>query len=59
MDRRRRHRTTTLVLLLVMLGSALALTSCAGADQEGTTAHRMSVWVNGTSFGSRHRDPGV
>jgi hypothetical protein len=52
MDHRRRHRTTPIVVLLVMLGSAVALTSCAGADQEGTTAHRMSVWVNGTSFGA-------
>jgi hypothetical protein len=51
MDRRRRHRTTPLVLLLVMLGSALALTSCAGEDQEGSTAHRVSVWVGGTGFG--------
>ena len=29
----------------------LTLTSCAGADQEGSPAHRMSVWVSGTSFG--------
>jgi hypothetical protein len=52
MDPRRRHRTTTLALLFVMLGSALALTSCAGADQQGSAAHRMKVWVNGTSFGA-------
>ena len=31
--------------------AALALTSCAGADQQGSPAHRMSVWVSGTSFG--------
>lgn len=36
----------------VLLGCALTLTSCAGADQEGTSAHRMSVWVSGTSFGA-------
>ncbi len=34
-----------------MTGCALTLTSCAGADQEGSAAHRMSVWVSGTSFG--------
>jgi hypothetical protein len=31
--------------------SALVLTSCAGADQEGSPAHRMSVWVDGTGLG--------
>ena len=35
----------------LMLGSALTLTSCAGADQQGSPAHRMSVWVSGTGFG--------
>jgi hypothetical protein len=34
-----------------MTGCALTLTSCAGADQEGSASHRMSVWVSGTSFG--------
>jgi hypothetical protein len=34
-----------------MIGCALTLTSCAGADQEGSAAHRMSVWVSGTSLG--------
>lgn len=37
--------------LVLMTGCALTLTSCAGADQEGSAAHRMSVWVSGTSFG--------
>ena len=37
--------------LAVMIGCALTLTSCAGADQEGSAAHRMSVWVSGTGFG--------
>ncbi|HVT41390.1 MAG TPA: hypothetical protein VHD39_00300 [Acidimicrobiales bacterium] len=32
--------------------SALLLSACAGADQEGSAAHRMSVWVNGTGFGA-------
>jgi hypothetical protein len=37
--------------LVLMIASALTLTSCAGADQEGSEAHRMSVWVSGTGFG--------
>ena len=37
--------------LVLMTGCALTLTSCAGADQQGSTAHRMSVWVSGTSLG--------
>jgi hypothetical protein len=39
------------IALVVLVSSALCLSACAGADQEGTTAHRMSVWVNGTGFG--------
>ena len=35
----------------MLVTGALTLTSCAGADQEGSAAHRMSVWVSGTSFG--------
>ena len=50
---RRRSRTASTVLVLaLMLGSALLLTSCAGADQQGSPAHRMSTWVGGTSFGA-------
>ena len=45
---RRRALATSLVL---MTGCALTLTSCAGADQQGSTAHRMSVWVSGTGLG--------
>lgn len=45
---RRRSLVPSLVL---MTGCALTLTSCAGADQEGSASHRMSVWVSGTSFG--------
>src|ERR1700735_5237784 len=45
---RRRFLVPSLVL---MTGCALTLTSCAGADQEGSAAHRMSVWVSGTSLG--------
>jgi hypothetical protein len=46
---RRRFRIAFLVLVT---GSALTLTSCAGADQRGSAAHRMSVWVSGTNFGA-------
>jgi hypothetical protein len=46
---RRRFQVAFIVLVL---GSALTLTSCAGADQRGSPAHRMSVWVSGTSFGA-------
>jgi hypothetical protein len=45
-----RHRLLAPSLVL-LTGCALTLTSCAGADQQGTAAHRMSVWVSGTSLG--------
>ncbi len=45
-----RHRA--LIAFVVLLSSALCLTACAGADQEGSPAHRMSVWVSGTGFGA-------
>lgn len=43
-----------LVLASLALTSAAAvtLTSCAGEDQRGSAAHRMSVWVSGTNFGA-------
>ena len=47
---RRRSRAASIV---VMLGCALTLTSCAGADQQGSPAHRMSAWVSGTNFGAQ------
>jgi hypothetical protein len=37
------------VVLLVLVGVGAA--SCAGEDQIGSSAHRMSAWVKGTSFG--------
>jgi hypothetical protein len=46
----RRTRTFALAALVVPTG-ALVLSSCAGADQEGSAAHQMSVWVSGTGFG--------
>jgi hypothetical protein len=37
--------------LALTTATALTFTSCAGEDQMGSPAHRMSVWVNGTNFG--------
>ena len=48
---RRRFRTASIVLV-PMLGSAFLFSSCAGADQQGSPAHRMSAWVSGTNFGA-------
>jgi len=45
---RRRFLVPSLVLVT---GCALTLTSCAGADQGGSTAENMSVWTKGTSLG--------
>jgi hypothetical protein len=39
-------------MVAIVSVSAFLLTSCAGADQQGSPAHRMSVWVNGTGFGA-------
>ena len=41
-----------LASLALTTATALTLTSCAGEDQVGSAAHRMSVWVNGTNFGA-------
>jgi hypothetical protein len=46
----RRIKVAALVLFSGV--SAVALTSCAGEDQMGSSAHRMSVWVSGTNFGA-------
>jgi hypothetical protein len=45
---RRRSLVPSLVLIT---GCAFTLTSCAGADQQGSAAHRMSVWTSGTTLG--------
>jgi hypothetical protein len=37
------------ITLLALLGVGAA--SCAGEDQVGSAAHRMSVWVKGTNLG--------
>lgn len=38
--------------MLTLVGvCSVALCACAGADQQGSPAHRMSVWVSGTGFG--------
>jgi hypothetical protein len=42
----RRLLTVTLIVLL-----GLGAASCAGQDQVGTAAHRMSTWVKGTGLG--------
>ncbi len=45
-----RHRFLVPSLVLIT-GCAVTLTSCAGADQQGSAAHRMSVWTSGTTLG--------
>jgi hypothetical protein len=44
-------RRAPVVWLALASVCAVALTSCAGADQQGSPAHRMSVWVSGTGLG--------
>jgi hypothetical protein len=41
----------TLPLATLVLTVAIVCSSCAGADQQGSEAHRMAVWVNGTNLG--------
>ena len=41
-----------LASLVLTTATAVAFTSCAGEDQMGSPAHRMSVWVNGTNLGA-------
>jgi hypothetical protein len=41
-----------LASLALTTAAAVTVTSCAGEDQMGSPAHRMSVWVDGTSFGA-------
>jgi hypothetical protein len=43
------HRPILSAVLVLLLGVGVA--SCAGEDQVGTSAHRMSEWVRFTSFG--------
>jgi hypothetical protein len=45
------RRFIVAALVLLTGASSVALSSCAGEDQMGTPAHRMSVWVGGTSLG--------
>jgi hypothetical protein len=40
-----------LASLALTTATAVTFTSCAGEDQMGSLAHRMSVWVSGTNFG--------
>jgi hypothetical protein len=43
------RRPVLAVALTVLLGAGVS--SCAGADQEGSPQHRLSVWVSGTGLG--------
>jgi hypothetical protein len=45
------RRLIVATLVLVTGASSVVLSSCAGQDQMGSPAHRMSVWVGGTSLG--------
>lgn len=36
---------------LLLVAVAVAASGCAGQDQQGSPAHRMSVWVGGTGLG--------
>jgi hypothetical protein len=40
-----------MALVLLTGAASVALSSCAGEDQMGSPAHRMSVWVGGTNLG--------
>ncbi len=44
-------RLRTILILPPITVLALGLASCAGEDQQGSPAHRMSVWVGGTGLG--------
>ncbi len=47
------NRRLLVASLVLLTGtSAITLSSCAGEDQVGSPAHRMSVWVNGTNLGA-------
>ena len=45
------RRLLVAALVLFAGASSVALSSCAGEDQMGSAAHRMSVWVGGTNLG--------
>jgi hypothetical protein len=45
------RRLIVTALVLLTGASSVVLSSCAGEDQMGSPAHRMSVWVGGTSLG--------
>jgi len=47
--RRSHGRAVGVVAVLSIV--AISATSCAGEDQQGSPAHRMSVWVGGTGLG--------
>jgi hypothetical protein len=45
------RRFIVAALVLLTGASSIVLSSCAGEDQMGSPAHRMSVWVSGTNLG--------
>jgi hypothetical protein len=45
------RRPFLIAFAVILTASALILTSCAGADQQGDAAQRMSAWARGTSLG--------
>ena len=45
------RRVIVAALALLTGASSVVLSSCAGEDKMGSPAHRMSVWVGGTSLG--------
>jgi hypothetical protein len=49
--RNRRSVTQAWRAGLLLLAVALAASGCAGEDQQGSPAHRMTEWVNGTGLG--------
>lgn len=46
-----RRRGAARWLPVALLVAALTLTGCAGPDETGTFAHRVTAWVDGTQFG--------
>lgn len=47
----RRVQVAPALAIAAVFTCAVSLTSCAGADQQGSAAHRMVVWSGGTALG--------
>ncbi len=54
-----RRRLRSFAVGTVLLVVSLGLTACAGEEQSGTPAHRVSTWVSGTGAGSEIGTLGV